>query len=104
MEENPLERVTTLTFDLFGTVLDLAGSLAPAVDTLLAAGSASIGGGSFWDQWRARQRIEQYQDTPPHIGAQRLPGDLPSGPRLLSAPEQNRVQRVRCGRDDGGLA
>ena len=63
MEENPLERVTTLTFDLFGTVLDLAGSLAPAVDTLLAAGSASIGGGSFWDQWRARQRIEQYQDT-----------------------------------------
>lgn len=26
---NPLERVRTLTFDIFGTVLNLAGSLVP---------------------------------------------------------------------------
>ena len=35
MTENPVEKVTTLTFDIFGTVLDLAGSLIPPLDDLL---------------------------------------------------------------------
>ena len=32
---NPLERVRTLTFDIFGTVLNLAGSLVPPLEELL---------------------------------------------------------------------
>jgi len=63
MPENPIERVDTLTFDIFGTVLDLAGGIVPTLDGFLAQKQAAIGGADFWTQWRARQRIEQYQDT-----------------------------------------
>jgi len=63
MSTNPVDTVTTLTFDVFGTILDLAGSLIPPTDRFLADKGASIGGHAFWQQWRARQRIEQYQDT-----------------------------------------
>ena len=63
MPENPIERVDTLTFDIFGTVLDLAGGIVPTLDGFLAQKQAAIGGADFWAQWRARQRIEQYQDT-----------------------------------------
>ena len=63
MPENPIERVDTLTFDIFGTVLDLAGGIVPTLDGFLAKKRAAIGGADFWTQWRARQRIEQYQDT-----------------------------------------
>ena len=63
MKQSDLERVNTLTFDLFGTVLDLAGSLVPAIDGFLQSKSASISGADFWTQWRGRQRIEQYQDN-----------------------------------------
>jgi 2-haloacid dehalogenase len=55
--------VQALTFDLFGTVLDLGGSLTPFVARLLQAKGASASPQWFWDQWRARQRLEQYQDT-----------------------------------------
>ena len=55
--------VTTLTFDMFGTVLDLTETLVPPAARLLVEKNAAIGGGAFWEQWRARQRIEQYQDT-----------------------------------------
>jgi 2-haloacid dehalogenase len=55
--------VTTLTFDILGTVLDLDGSLVPPTDRFLAQHGAPINGEAFWQDWRARQRIEQYQDS-----------------------------------------
>ena len=63
MAENPLDRVTTLTFDLFGTVLDLEGSLVPPISRFLGDKGSALAGGEFWAEWRARQRLEQYQDT-----------------------------------------
>ncbi len=55
--------MTTLAFDIFGTVLDLSGSLVPPTGRFLTARGASVDGAAFWEQWRARQRIEQYQDS-----------------------------------------
>ena len=53
-----------LTFDLFGTILDLGGSLTPFISESLATHNAkNVTADEFWDQWRYRQRIEQYQDT-----------------------------------------
>ena len=63
MAVSPVDRITTLTFDVFGTILDLEGSLAPPLDKLLRGKGASITGTELWAQWRARQRVEQYQDT-----------------------------------------
>ena len=65
MTKNPVENVTTLTFDIFGTVLDLAGSLIPPLDDLLreCANAENLYGADVWAQWRLRQRIEQYQDN-----------------------------------------
>ena len=65
MTENPVEKVTTLTFDIFGTVLDLAGSLIPPLDDLLkkCGNAENLQGSDVWAQWRLRQRIEQYQDN-----------------------------------------
>ncbi len=62
-ELSPLENVKALTFDLFGTVLDLGGSLTPAIQEFLDAKGSSISADEFWRQWRYRQRIEQYQDN-----------------------------------------
>jgi len=60
-----IERVTTLTFDIFGTVLDLAGSLTPPLKELLkeCGASETLHAEDVWGQWRHRQRIEQYQDN-----------------------------------------
>ena len=60
-----IDRVTTLTFDIFGTVLDLAGSLTPPLKELLeeCGASETIHAGDVWGHWRQRQRIEQYQDN-----------------------------------------
>ena len=55
--------VDTLAFDIFGTVLDLAGSLVPPLESVLAARGGSVEAPQFWAEWRARQRVEQYQDT-----------------------------------------
>ena len=55
--------VQALTFDLFGTILDLGGSLTPPLIPFLQAKGATITADGFWAQWRDRQRIEQYQDT-----------------------------------------
>ncbi len=55
--------VQALTFDLFGTILDLGGSLTPPLRPFLQAKEATISAEEFWAQWRARQRLEQYQDT-----------------------------------------
>ena len=63
MSANPIDDVTTLTFDVFGTILDLAGSLISPTDQFLADRGAAIDGVVFWQQWRDRQRIEQYQDA-----------------------------------------
>ena len=53
-----------LTFDLFGTILDLGGSLTPSISESLDAHAATdVSADAFWEQWRYRQRIEQYQDT-----------------------------------------
>lgn len=55
--------IQALTFDLFGTILDLGGSLTPPLRPFLQAKNAPITAEEFWAQWRARQRLEQYQDT-----------------------------------------
>ena len=58
-----LTAVKALTFDLFGTVLDLSGSLTPFIAKFLEAKGARVAPGRFWEQWRYRQRLEQYQDN-----------------------------------------
>ncbi len=58
-----LDGVRALTFDLFGTVLDLDGSLVPPLARFFGERGIDAGAAEFWAQWRARQRIEQYQDT-----------------------------------------
>jgi 2-haloacid dehalogenase len=63
MPLNSIEQVDTLTFDIFGTVLDLTTNIVPTVRERLQAKGATIDPDSFWAQWRARQRIEQFQDT-----------------------------------------
>ena len=60
--------VRILAFDIFGTVLDLTGSLTPPCREFLAERGAKVSAETFWDQWRARQRIEQYQDSLINLG------------------------------------
>src|SRR5512136_1290860 len=55
--------IKALTFDLFGTVLDLGGSLTPFIAKFLEGKGAPVSANRFWEQWRYRQRIEQYQDN-----------------------------------------
>ena len=62
------ENVKALTFDLFGTVLDLGGSLTPYIAKFLAAKGSDVDADAFWAQWRYRQRIEQYQDSLVQMG------------------------------------
>ena len=63
MSASPLDRVTTLAFDIFGTVLDLTGSIMPPTRQFLQRKGTAVSAELFWDEWRARQRIEQYQDS-----------------------------------------
>jgi 2-haloacid dehalogenase len=63
MTLNPVDATQALTFDLFGTVLDLAGSLTPAIGEFLESKKADVSPDDFWAAWRYRQRIEQYQDN-----------------------------------------
>jgi len=58
-----LRSIKALTFDLFGTILDLGGSLTPFIAEFLKAKISEVSAEKFWEQWRARQRIEQYQDN-----------------------------------------
>ncbi len=62
------QQVTTLAFDIFGTVLDLTGSITPPSRRFLERKGAMVSAEAFWDQWRARQRIEQYQDSLMQLG------------------------------------
>ena len=63
MPIHSLDRVKHLTFDIFGTVMDLTGSLAGPAGEFLAANGSDLTGQSFYADWRERQRIEQYQDN-----------------------------------------
>ena len=60
---SPLDDAKVLTFDLFGTILDLGGSLTPYISEFLETKKADVSPDEFWQQWRYRQRIEQYQDN-----------------------------------------
>ena len=63
MADHSLERVKYLTFDIFGTVMDLTGSLAGPAGDFLATNGSNMTGQAFYADWRERQRIEQYQDN-----------------------------------------
>ena len=63
MTDGLLARVNYLTFDIFGTVMDLTGSLAGPAGEFLAAHGSEMTGQEFYAEWRERQRIEQYQDN-----------------------------------------
>ena len=68
MADEFLARVRYLTFDIFGTVMDLTGSLAGPAGEFLAAHGSDLSGQAFYADWRARQRIEQYQDNQLMLG------------------------------------
>ncbi len=63
MADGRLARVKYLAFDIFGTVMDLRGSLAGPAGDFLAAHGSEMTGEAFYAEWRERQRIEQYQDN-----------------------------------------
>ncbi len=63
MTTNSIAQVNTLAFDIFGTVLDLGGSLSGPAGQFLAEHGSSVSAATFWDDWRNRQRLEQYQDN-----------------------------------------
>ena len=60
-----LTKCKALTFDLFGTVLDLGGSLTPYLAEFIRGQGAQddVDASAFWAELRHRQRIEQYQDS-----------------------------------------
>lgn len=58
-----LDHVHTLTFDAFGTILDLGGSHAPPLTEFLRSKGSPLPAEELWARWRSRQRIEQYQDN-----------------------------------------
>jgi FMN phosphatase YigB (HAD superfamily) len=60
---HPLDHVHTLTFDAFGTILDLGASHAPRLDQYVTTKDAKLSGDELWERWRQRQRIEQFQDN-----------------------------------------
>ncbi|MEZ4658796.1 MAG: hypothetical protein R2911_14600 [Caldilineaceae bacterium] len=49
---NPYPNVQALTFDLFGTILDLGGSLTPYIAEFLQQKRSSADPAHFWAQWR----------------------------------------------------
>tara|TARA_B100000700_G_C14985754_1_gene828737 strand:+ start:51 stop:770 length:720 start_codon:yes stop_codon:yes gene_type:complete len=66
---NPVfEHCKALTFDLFGTVLDLGGSLTPHLKNFIDENGSDLEPKVMWQQLRYRQRIEQYQDSLIELG------------------------------------
>ena len=55
--------IEALTFDLFGTTLNIVGSLTPVIERFLRDHDSSLDATQVWNQFRHRQRIEQYQDN-----------------------------------------
>lgn len=88
--DQALENVRTLTFDLFGTVLNLSGSLVPALRKFFESRHVEIDAAEFWTDWRRRQRLEQHQDTILMLGHR---GYLDSARRALR--HTLRVHEVR---------
>ncbi len=66
--KSDLENTKALTFDLFGTVLDLGGSLTLYIAEFLKEHGSEKDAAEFWQQLRYRQRIEQYQDSLVDLG------------------------------------
>lgn len=60
---DPLALVHTLTFDVFGTILDLDAGHAPRLRDFLKAKGCEMTAADLWARWRHRQRIEQFQDN-----------------------------------------
>src|SRR5262245_36166204 len=60
--------VHTLTFDLLGTILDLGSSHAPRLGEFLKSKGLAMKAEDLYARWRARQRIEQYQDNQFAVG------------------------------------
>ncbi|MEX0612555.1 MAG: haloacid dehalogenase type II [Pirellulales bacterium] len=60
--------VHTLTFDAFGTILDLGASHASCLGEFLKSKGSNMTADELWDRWRYRQRIEQYQDNQFYAG------------------------------------
>jgi 2-haloacid dehalogenase len=58
-----LRLVRTLTFDVFGTILDLGTSHAPRLSDFLKSKGAPISAADLWERWRNRQRLQQYEDN-----------------------------------------
>src|SRR6185437_10289639 len=58
-----LRCVNTLTFDAFGTILDLGTSHLPRLQQFLESKNAAISADALWERWRQRQRVEQFQDN-----------------------------------------
>ncbi len=63
-----LNLVHTLTFDAFGTILDLGSSHAPRLREFLKSKDYEIRAEELWERWRSRQRIEQFQDNQFYTG------------------------------------
>ena len=63
MADRSFASVKYLAFDIFGTVMDLTGSLTGPVGDFLVAHGSDMSGEAFYADWRDRQRIEQYQDN-----------------------------------------
>ena len=55
--------IKALTFDLFGTILDLEKSTKGSIINIINNNNSKITPEEFWTFLRHRQRIEQYQDN-----------------------------------------
>jgi 2-haloacid dehalogenase len=55
--------IKALTFDLFGTILDLEESTKGSIINIIKNNNSSVAPSQFWAFLRHRQRIEQYQDN-----------------------------------------
>ncbi|MBN1686646.1 MAG: haloacid dehalogenase type II [Spirochaetales bacterium] len=58
-----INNIKALTFDLFGTVMDIKGSTLEATRAYLEKKGSALKSEQFWDIFRVRQRLEQYQDN-----------------------------------------
>ncbi len=63
-----LNSIKALTFDLFGTILDLGSSLREPIARFHSDTNAAVSVDDFWSSWRLRQRLEQYRDTMMALG------------------------------------
>ena len=58
-----ISNIKALTFDLFGTVMDIRGSTLPATRAYLDKKGSALKPEQFWDIFRVRQRLEHYQEN-----------------------------------------